>query len=88
MQDLLPEINQLGFDIPAAGKDTFVIHGVPPELENQDERKVLEELIEQCKADQADLKLNKHEIPPKVWQKQCHSGGQETQQPGNAFIDR
>ena len=62
MQDLLPEINQLGFDIQPFGKDTFVIHGVPPELENQDERKVLEELIEQCKADQADLKLNKHEI--------------------------
>lgn len=62
MHELLPEINQLGFDVQPFGKDTFVIHGVPPELENNDERKVLEDLLEQCKADTEGLKISKHEL--------------------------
>jgi DNA mismatch repair protein MutL len=62
MHQLLPEINQLGFDVQPFGKDTFVIHGVPPELENNDERKVLEDLLEQCKADTESLKIRKHEL--------------------------
>jgi DNA mismatch repair protein MutL len=62
LTQILPDVRQLGFDIQPFGKDTFVIHGVPPELENNDERQVLEDLLEQCKQDSAGLQLRKHEV--------------------------
>lgn len=60
MESIMPDLRHLGFDIQPFGKDTFVIHGVPPELEHNDERKVLEDLIGQCRNEEAELKLDKH----------------------------
>ncbi len=30
--DILPNLNQLGFDIEAFGKNAFVINGLPPDI--------------------------------------------------------
>lgn len=57
LSQLLPQINQLGFDIREFGKDTFVIHGVPANLKaGQDEQKIIETLLEQYKRN-TELKL-------------------------------
>lgn len=61
LTELLPEMNQLGFDIQHFGNNTFVIHGVPAEFETINEQKVIEDLIEQFKEDKSALKLNRHE---------------------------
>ncbi|MCU0345625.1 MAG: DNA mismatch repair endonuclease MutL, partial [Saprospiraceae bacterium] len=48
--DIMPIINQLGFDIQEFGKDTFIIHGVPADLATgQNEVKIIEKLLEQYK---------------------------------------
>lgn len=49
--ELLPEIQQLGFDIQPLSSGTFAINGVPAEMQarQQDERQVLYSLIEQYK---------------------------------------
>lgn len=60
LNDILEDINCLGFDIQPFGKDTFVIHGVPPELTDTNEKQVIENLLEQFKQNTADLKLDKH----------------------------
>ncbi|RMG83450.1 MAG: DNA mismatch repair protein MutL, partial [Bacteroidetes bacterium] len=58
LKELLPQINQLGFDIREFGQDSFVIHGVPAELKSaQNEQKIIEKLLEQYKAN-LDLKLD------------------------------
>ncbi|MFM8448910.1 MAG: DNA mismatch repair endonuclease MutL [Haliscomenobacter sp.] len=58
LRSILSEINILGFDIQEFGGDTFVIHGLPAELEGKhDERKLLEELIEQYR-NGLDFELN------------------------------
>ena len=58
LKDILPEINQLGFDIQEFGKDTFVLHGVPADMKaGMDEQKIIETLLEQYKAN-VDLKLD------------------------------
>jgi len=62
LDQILPDLQHLGFDIQPFGKDTFVIHGIPPELENSNEKELLEELIEQCKADNQELSIHKHTI--------------------------
>jgi DNA mismatch repair protein MutL len=42
LEELLPEIKQMGFDIAAFGKDTFVVHGTPAIL---GEGLIIEELV-------------------------------------------
>lgn len=55
--ELLPEIEKLGFDIQPLSSGTYAINGVPAEMitENQDEVYVIESLLEQYKQN---LKLN------------------------------
>jgi len=48
--DIMPIINQLGFDIQDFGKDTFIIHGIPADMTGgQNEVKIIESLLEQYK---------------------------------------
>jgi DNA mismatch repair protein MutL len=50
LQEILPNINQLGFDIQIFGKDAFVIHGIPADMESgKDEVKMIETLLDQYK---------------------------------------
>lgn len=60
--EILEDINHLGFDIQPFGKDTFVVHGIPGEFEILQEQQVIEELLEQCKADITDLRMQKHAV--------------------------
>ncbi len=61
LQEILPQINLLGFDIQEFGNHTFVINGIPAEISGkQDETKVIEGLLEQYKRN-TDLKLNARE---------------------------
>ncbi|MFK8101916.1 MAG: DNA mismatch repair endonuclease MutL [Saprospiraceae bacterium] len=62
LSEILPAINALGFDIQAFGKDnTFVIHGVPANLNSgEDEQQLIEQLLEQYKAN-LELRLDNKE---------------------------
>lgn len=46
---LLPDLQQVGFDIQEFGKNTFVIHGIPAELNSMNEEQVLMGLLESFK---------------------------------------
>lgn len=60
--ELLPDLNALGFQIRDFGKNTLVIEGVPADLpENNDLAAMLEELIEGFKNNHTILKLNKRD---------------------------
>ncbi|SEL43302.1 DNA mismatch repair endonuclease MutL [Parapedobacter koreensis] len=60
--DLLPDIQALGFQIREFGKHTFVVEGIPADLTSGvNERQVLEQLLEDYKNNQAELKLPKRE---------------------------
>jgi DNA mismatch repair protein MutL len=51
LRDLLSEIQILGFDIQEFGVNSFVVNGLPAELAGQqDEREMIETLLEQHKA--------------------------------------
>lgn len=58
---ILPEINNLGFDIQEFGKNSFVIHGFPADILQGDEKKMIEELIEQFKMNSQVTKFSKRE---------------------------
>lgn len=60
-REILPDINRLGFDIQEFGKTDFVIHGFPSDILQGDEKKMVEELIEQFKMNSGISKLSKRE---------------------------
>ncbi len=49
IKELLKDLHGLGFEINEFGKNSFIIHGIPAELFNQDVQKLLEKLIEEYK---------------------------------------
>ena len=49
LKDILPEIRLLGFDISELGKNTFVVNGVPAELNHHDEQGLVEYILENYK---------------------------------------
>ena len=58
---ILPDINNLGFDVQEFGKNTFIIHGFPADIIQGDEKKMVEELIEQYKMNASVTRLTKRE---------------------------
>ncbi len=61
VEEILPEIKTLGFDIEPFGQYSFVIHSMPSDITVKEEQKVFEALIEQYKNHVHDLKLEKRE---------------------------
>ena len=60
LRGILPEVNALGVDVREFGGQTFVVHGMPPELRAGTEEQVIDGLLEQCR-NQTDLKLHLRE---------------------------
>lgn len=61
LQDILPQINSLGFEVQEFGQHSFVIQGIPVELVGeQDAERLLQQLLEQFKGN-LELKLDKTE---------------------------
>ena len=54
LNEALPDLAMIGFDISPFGKNTFVIQGVPTELPAGEEKNVLDEVIEQLKHEAPD----------------------------------
>lgn len=62
MEDILPEIQTLGFQVRPLGKTTFVVDGIPADLGlGINETKILEQLLEDFKNNKDKLQLNKRE---------------------------
>lgn len=61
LKDLLAEVNTLGFDIQEFGQSDFVVHGLPADMEGQNEQQIIEGLLEQFKMHEAELDIAKRE---------------------------
>lgn len=61
LEELLNDLLQLGYLVEPFGKDTFVIQGSPADLDQGNERMVIENLLEQFKHFSNELKFTKRE---------------------------
>ncbi|MFD1771888.1 DNA mismatch repair endonuclease MutL [Sphingobacterium suaedae] len=62
MEDILPEIQTLGFQLRPFGKTTYIVDGIPADLgTGMNETKILEQLLEDFKNNKDELQLNKRE---------------------------
>ena len=49
LKDIIPELKALGFDIQFFGGTTFVVHGMPGDLSDENETQLIEKLLEDFK---------------------------------------
>lgn len=61
VQDLRAEFRSLGFDVEDFGQNSLVINGIPADLSGQNEKEILEGLLEQFKLNKEELQLDHHE---------------------------
>jgi DNA mismatch repair protein MutL len=61
LNELLPDLRDMGYTIEPFGKNAFVIQGTPADVESGNEKMVLENILEQCKHF-SEVKLSKREM--------------------------
>jgi DNA mismatch repair protein MutL len=61
LAELLEELQTLGYQIEPFGKDAFVVQGTPADIETGDEKRAIENLLEQYKHFSSDVKFSRRE---------------------------
>ncbi len=61
LNELLDELNGLGFDISVFGKNTIIINGTPADIRTVNEQDLLEGILNEYKNNLSDLKDKRHE---------------------------
>src|SRR5204862_2526722 len=61
LEELKDDLHQLGYTVEPFGKNTFVIQGTPADVEQGNEKNVIDSLLEQYKHFSNDLKFSKRE---------------------------
>jgi len=61
LNDLINELNELGYLIEPFGKETFIIQGTPADVLQGNEKSTIENLLEQFKHFSSDIKFSKRE---------------------------
>ncbi|MBN8786499.1 MAG: DNA mismatch repair endonuclease MutL [Terrimonas sp.] len=82
LQELLPDLAVLGYEIELFGKDTFVIHGTPADVETGNEKTAIEQMLEQFKHFNSEVKFSRREklIRSLAWQHAVKPGRSLSQQ--------
>lgn len=61
LEDLLPELQLVGYEIEPFGQDGFIIQGIPADITGGNEKAVIELLLEQFKHFSSDMKVSRRE---------------------------
>jgi DNA mismatch repair protein MutL len=61
LNELLPDLNHLGYTIEPFGKDSFIIQGTPADTSHGDDKASLENLLEQFKHFTSEIRFSKRE---------------------------
>ena len=89
LQDLLPDLQMLGYEIELFGKDTFVVQGTPADVDQGNEKVAIEQMLEQYKHFNSDVKFSKREklIRSLAWQHAVKPGRFLAQKEMKALAD-
>ena len=76
LEELMTELNQLGYMIEPFGKNTYVVQGTPADVEQGNEKQIIDSFLEQYKHFSNDLKFSKREklIRSLAWQQSVKPG--------------
>ncbi|MEP6615631.1 MAG: DNA mismatch repair endonuclease MutL [Ginsengibacter sp.] len=89
MNDLLPDIQLLGYLVEPFGNNTFIIQGTPADVLLGDEAGTLEKLLEQYKHFSTEVKFSKREklLRSLAWQQSVKSGTLLSQKEMTGLVD-
>ncbi len=76
LTELLPELRQLGYHIDPFGANSFVVQGTPADVDTGNEQRAIEQLLDQYKHFNAEVKFSKREklIRSLAWQQSIKPG--------------
>jgi DNA mismatch repair protein MutL len=76
LNELLPDLHQMGYAIEPFGKAAFVIQGTPADIQAGNEKIILEKILEQYKHFSSELKFSKREMLLRTvaWQQAIKAG--------------
>ena len=76
LNELLPDLHQLGYLLEPFGNNTFVVQGTPADMLQGNEKVTIEKMLEQYKNFSSDLKFSKREklLRSLAWQQAVKSG--------------
>ncbi len=76
LNELLPDLNLLGYQVEPFGKNTFVIQGSPADVPDGNEKASLEKMLEQYKHFSMDVSFSKREklLRSMAWQQSVKAG--------------
>ena len=88
--ELLPDLNQLGYLIEPFGSNTFVIQGTPADVSQGNEKRIMEQLLEQYKHFTSEVRFSKREklIRSMAWQQSIKPGKQLTEKEMRNLLDQ
>ena len=90
LTELLPDLQQLGYHIEPFGNNSFVIHGTPADVEVGNEKKLIEQLLEQFKHFNSEVKFSKREklVRSLSWQQCIKPGRQLTDREMRSLVEQ
>jgi DNA mismatch repair protein MutL len=76
LNELSEDLQQMGYSIEPFGKNSFIIRGIPADIEGGNEKLILERILEQYKHFNTDIKLSKREMLLRsvAWQQAIKAG--------------
>jgi len=89
LEELMNDLQLLGYMIEPFGKNTFVIQGTPADVTQGNEKQVIDSLLEQFKHFSNDLKFSKREklIRSLAWQQSIKAGRQLSEKEMEALVE-
>ena len=88
LNDLINDLNELGYLIEPFGKDAFIIQGTPADIMMGNEKSAIENLLEQFKHSSSNMKFSKREklIRSLAWQHSVKPGTSLTEKEMDVLI--
>jgi DNA mismatch repair protein MutL len=89
LDELMTDLQHLGYMIEPFGKNTFVIQGTPADVVQGNEKQVIDSLLEQYKHFSPDLKFSKREklVRSLAWQQSIKSGRQLNEKEMQSLVE-
>ncbi len=89
LEELMNDLQQIGYMIEPFGKNSFVIQGTPADVETGNEKNTVEKLIEQYKHFSNELKFSKRELLLRsaAWQQSVKAGTRLTEREMRGLVN-
>ena len=89
LEELMSDLQQLGYMIEPFGKNTFVVQGTPADVNQGNEKQVIDSMLEQFKHFSTEMKFSKREklIRSLAWQQSIKAGRQLNEKEMQALVN-